>query len=113
LASVCDDLQQFADIPTADYFSWIIENYVLKQAIRVAVDKPDYRFFIMRDEEGYRLVKHQNPDSYLAYDVSRIESAYLLMADLRLIETNNGFRLTSLGRKVLEQLRIVHTAPSS
>ena len=114
LASVCADLQQLADIQTADYFSWIIENYVLKQSVRVAVEKlPDYRFFIMRDEEGYRLVKPQNPDSYLAYDVSRIESAYLLMADLRLIETNHGFRLTSLGRKVLEQLRIVHIAPSS
>jgi hypothetical protein len=114
LASVCADLQQFTDMQTADYFSWIIENYVLKRGIRVAIEKlPDYRFFISRDEEGYRLVKAQNPESYLAYDISRIDSAYRLMADLRLIETNQGFRLTSLGRKVLEQLRIVHIAPSS
>jgi hypothetical protein len=111
LAVVCSDLQQFSDIPTADYLSWIIENYVLKQAIRVAIDKlPNYRFFIMRDEEGYRLVKTQNPESYLAYDISRIDSGYRLMEDLRLTDTSQGLRLTSLGRKTLERLRNTHSS---
>jgi hypothetical protein len=51
---------------------------------------PDYRFFIIRDEEGYRLVKRQNPGSYLSYDSSRIGSAFELMADLKLIEINDA-----------------------
>ena len=111
LAVVCSDLQQFCGSPTVNYLSWIIENYVLKQAIRVAIDKlPNYRFFVMRDEEGYRLVKAQNPDSYLAYDISRIDSAYRLMEDLRLIDISQGLRLTSLGRKTLERLRNAHSA---
>lgn len=111
LAIVCSDLQQFCSSPTVDYVSWIIENYVLKQAIRVAIDKlPNYRFFVLRDEEGYRLVKAQDPNSYLAYDISRIDSAYRLMEDLRLIDISGGLRLTSLGRKTLERLRNTHNA---
>lgn len=111
LAVVCSDLKQFCGGPTVDYLSWIIENYVLKQAIRVAIDKlPNYRFFVMRDEEGYRLVKAQNPDPYLAYDISRIDSAYRLMEDLRLIEMRQGLQLTPLGKKTLERLRSYHGA---
>jgi hypothetical protein len=64
----------------------------------------------MRDEEGYRLVKTQNPESYLAYDISRIDSGYRLMEDLRLTDTSQGLRLTPLGRKTLERLRNTHSS---
>ena len=107
--SVWVDIQQMQDAVLSDYVWWAVENYVLKQATRIAVDKlPDYRFFIERDEGGYRLVKQQNPWSYLSYDPSRIESAYTLMSELKLIDLQERFRLTSLGRSVLGHLRLHH-----
>jgi hypothetical protein len=97
------------DATVADYLQWAVENYVLKQATRVAIQKlPDYRFFIIRDEEGYRLVKRQNPRSYLSYDSSRIGSAFELMTDLKLVEINGAITLTATGRKVLQKLRTFH-----
>ncbi|MGB9235805.1 MAG: hypothetical protein WCC04_15455 [Terriglobales bacterium] len=77
--------------------------------IAAAIQKlPDYRFFIIRDEEGYRLVKRQNPRSYLSYDSSRIGSAFELMTDLKLVEINVAVTLTATGRKVLQKLRTFH-----
>ena len=92
-----------------DYLQWAVENYILKQATKVAIQKlPDYRFFIIRDEEGYRLVKRQDPQSYLSYDSSRIGSAFELMTDLKLVEINGTITLKSTGRKVLQKLRTSH-----
>jgi hypothetical protein len=107
--AVYRDLDQLSDSTVVEYLQWAIENYVLKQATRVAIQKlPDYRFFIIRDEEGYRLVKRQDPQSYLSYDSSRIGSAFELMADLKLVELNGAITLTATGRKVLQKLRAFH-----
>jgi hypothetical protein len=107
--AVYKDLDQLSDSTVVEYLQWAIENYVLKQATRVAIQKlPDYRFFIIRDEEGYRLVKRQDPRSYLSYDSSRIGSAFELMTDLRLVEINGAITLTATGRKVLQRLRAFH-----
>ena len=109
LEAIYKDLGQQSDTPVAEYLQWIVENYVLKQSTRVAIQKlPDYRFFIVRDEEGYRLVKRQNPQSYLSYDSSRIGSAFELMADLKLIDMNGAITLTATGRKILQKLRVFH-----
>ena len=109
LETVCNDLEQFAESAVAEYLQWALEAYVLKQSTRVAVQKlPEYRFFIIRDDEGYRLVKSQHPRSYLSYDSSRIGSAYELMAGLKLIDMNDEWRLTATGRKVLQKLRAHH-----
>jgi hypothetical protein len=109
LESIRKDISLLADVALADYLQWAVETYVLKQATRVAIQKlPDYRFFIIRDEEGYRLVKQQAPRSYLSYDSSRIGSAFELLADLKLVETNGTITLTPTGRKVLRKLRSVH-----
>ena len=49
--------------------SLCVETYVLKHSTRVAMRKlPGYLFFIVRDEDDFRLVKPQNPRSYLPYD---------------------------------------------
>jgi hypothetical protein len=109
LDSVWVDIQQMQVATLSEYVWWTVENYVLKQATRIAVDKlPDYRFFIERDDAGYRLVKPQNPRSYLSYDPSRIESAYTLMSELKLIDLQEGFRVTPLGRSLLGRLRLHH-----
>jgi hypothetical protein len=109
LEAVCNDLEQLSDSTVAEYLQWAVETYVLKQSTRVAVQKlPDYRFFIIRDDQGYRLVKSQSPRSYLSYDSSRIGSAYELMSGLKLIDMKNGIKLTAAGRKVLQKLRSHH-----
>lgn len=109
LEALYKDLAQLTDSTVLDYLHWVLENYVLKQATRVAIQKlPNYRFFIIRDEEGYRLVKRQNPQSYLSYDSSRIGSAFELMADLKLIDMNGPITLTPTGRRVLQKLAAFH-----
>jgi hypothetical protein len=100
---------QLANATVEEYLLWVLENYTLKQATRIAIQKlPNYRFFIVRDEDGYRLTKHQDPRSYLSYDSSRIGSAFELMADLKLINMNGSIALTATGRKVLQRLKAFH-----
>jgi hypothetical protein len=84
-------------------------NIVLKQATLVAAEKlPDFRFFIARDEEGYRLTVYRQPSAYLAYDPNRIEAAYQLMAELGLVKKDERIVLTQLGRSTLSRLRLHH-----
>lgn len=109
LESIHNAQCQLSETSIEEYLIWVLENYVLKQSTRIAIQKlPDYRYFIARDEDGYRLVKHQNPRSYLSYDSSRIGSAFELMADLRLISMNGSITLTATGRRVLLRLREFH-----
>jgi hypothetical protein len=110
LQSVATDVGHMGSFVLPDYLQWIVENYVFKQATKIAVEKlPDYRYFIVRDDNGYRLVKKQNPFSYLSYDPSRIQSAFALMSELNLIHLSQGYRLTRAGRIVLQQLRAHHS----
>lgn len=109
LESVALDTDGMRTVALVDYLQWTVENYVLKQATKTAIEKlPDYRYFIVRDDSGYRLVKKQNAASYLSYDPSRIESAFALMSELKLIHLSQGYRLTPAGRKVLQQLHAHH-----
>jgi hypothetical protein len=104
------DVEQMRSETLGSYLQWAVENYVFKQATKVALGKlPDYRYFIVRDDNGYRLVKpDQRPSSYLSYDPSRIESAFALMSELNLIDPTKGYRLTRTGRNVLQALRAHH-----
>ena len=109
LDSVVRDANQMGNSSLPDYLQWLVENYVLKQSTRIALEKlPDYRYFLVRDDAGFRLVKKQDPRSYLAYDPSRIGSAFELMSELKLVDISNGYRLTENGRRVLDQLRTLH-----
>jgi hypothetical protein len=111
LAVIASDIEGMGEMRLDEYLAWTVENYVLRQSSKVAAKKlPEYRYFILREDEGFRLVKEQNPRSYLSYDPSRIDSAYRLMADLKLVSLDNGFRLTQAGRKVLERMKAHHRA---
>ena len=109
LKIVAADVRQMETVALPDYLQWVVENYVLKQSAKIAIEKlPDYRYFIVRDDNGYRLVKKQEPMSYLSYDPSRIGSAFALMSELRLVHLSRGYRLTQTGRKILQRLRVRH-----
>jgi hypothetical protein len=109
LDAVSSDVNRMEAAALSDYVQWAVESYVLKQATRIALEKlPDYRFFVVRDDNGYRLVKRQRPLSYLSYDSSRIESAFALMSELKLMKLSETYTLTALGRKVLQRLRAHH-----
>lgn len=109
LETVHKDCGRLTDVTAPAYLQWALENYVLKQATRVATQKlPDYRFFIIRDEEGYRLRKRQNPYAYLSYDSSRIGSAFELLADLQLVRMSGKITLTAVGHNVLQRVKAFH-----
>jgi hypothetical protein len=109
LEVLTDDAEGMRNSPVSEYLQFVLETYVLRQASRVATQKlPDYRFFIIREDDGYRLVKKQDPSSYLFYSLSRVSSAYDLMAGLKLIDKEHGLSLTGAGRTVLRQLREQH-----
>jgi hypothetical protein len=110
LESIARDTDEMRAVALVDYLQWTVENYVLKQSTKTAIEKlPDYRYFIVRDDDGYRLVKKQSASSYLSYDPSRIESAFALMSELKLVHLSQGYRLTPDGRKVLQQLHAHHS----
>lgn len=110
LQCVAVDAAKMVRVDLVDYLQWAVENYVFKQATRTAVEKlPDYRFFIIRDDDGYRLVKKQDPFSYLSYDPSRLQSAFALMSELNLMRLSPGYQLTRNGREVLQQLHVHHS----
>jgi hypothetical protein len=109
LKVLTDDAEAMRNTSIPEYLQFIVETYVLKQSTRVATQKlPDYRFFIIREDHGYRLVKKQDPNSYLTYSLARVSSAYDLMAGLKLIDREQGLRLTGPGQTVLRQLRAQH-----
>jgi hypothetical protein len=92
----------------AQFFRWAIESCVLAQSGRVALEKlsrGDFRFFVMRDESGYRLIKTQDRQQSLNYDASRLSGAINLLRSLSLIQGTQGLRLTLSGRSVLKKLR--------
>ena len=84
LEVLTDDAEGMRNAPLLEYLQFIVETYVLKQSTQVATQKlPDYRFFIIREDHGYRLVKKQDPSAYLYYSLARVSSAYDLMAGLK------------------------------
>ena len=99
-----------------EYLAWLIECCVLSQSMAVALEKlarGDYRFFILREDDGFRVVRPQDPDAYLAFDASRLGAAFSLLTDLCLVDDNEGYRLTPAGRATLRRILAFHTARES
>ncbi len=94
-----------------EYLYWLIERCILDQANLVAFEKlsrGDYRFFVLRGENGYRVVKKQDTEGYLEYDQPRMHSAFLLMKDLGIVSLNGALSLTKLGERLLDRVRARH-----
>jgi len=97
--------------PLKAYLQWLIERCILDQANRVAFEKlsrGDYRFFVLRDEAGYRVVKEQDTSGYLEYDESRLRSAFFLMNELGFVSVNGHLSVTRLGMAMLDRVRARH-----
>jgi hypothetical protein len=99
------------DLTVQAYVDWIITTCVLAQSVQVATAKlrrGEFRYFVVRDGDGYRLVKTQSPASYLIYDGSRIEAGYQLLQELSLVTRNDGLRILAEGREVMDRVREHH-----
>jgi hypothetical protein len=95
----------------AQFIRWVVESCVLAQSGRIALEKlsrGDFRFFVMRDESGFRLVKSQDRGQSLTYDAPRLHGAISLLRSLSLVRGDAGLRLTQEGRSALKKLRTRH-----
>jgi len=95
----------------AQFLRWVVESCVLAQSGRIALEKlsrGDFRFFVMRDESGFRLVKSQDRGQSLTYDAPRLHGATSLLLSLGLVQGSDGLRLTPQGRSALKKLRTRH-----
>ncbi|HKN71469.1 MAG TPA: hypothetical protein VJX30_10580 [Terriglobales bacterium] len=116
LSIFADDVHSRQNDTMAQFLFWVIESCVLAQSSRIALDKlarGDFRFFVMRDESGYRLIKAQDRKQSLSFDASRLFGAISLLRSLCLIREDEGLRLTSSGRNTLKKLRIRHEATAT
>lgn len=86
--------------------AWGVERWVLAQSLAVALQKwrrGQDRFFIVRDQDGYRIVKDHPSNNYLVFDRPRIWSSLQLLSDLQLVRLNGPLSTTSAGRSVRDQ----------
>ncbi len=89
--------------------SWMLRDLVIGQSLRVALRKPGDRFFLARDEEGFRVIRESSVRSDFEYDASRIKAALRLMRDLALANLENGsLRLTAEGNRLCAELLDFH-----
>jgi len=105
------DVRSEFDLP--EYVRWLIERCVLDQANYVALAKlaaGQFRFFVLRDSDGYRLIRDQGAGAYLNYDSSRFLSAYRLLAGLNLVTLENEWQVTPAGREVLKRVIAHHSS---
>lgn len=111
LSTFAKDVASRRKSTMAQFFGWVVESCVLAQSGRVALEKlsrGDFRFFVMRDESGYRLIKMQKRQQSLNYDASRLSGALNLLRSLSLIQGTQGLHLTLSGRSALKKLRSRH-----
>jgi hypothetical protein len=88
------------------FMEWVVEAFVLWQAIRVAADKlanGDYRFFIAMGDDGYTVARR--PRDGRLYYPPRIETAFHMLAELGALESDEdgSFLLTPHGEAWLDQ----------
>jgi hypothetical protein len=111
LAAFAGDTDARAGMSIGDYLAWITTSCVLAQSLEVATAKlrrGEFRYFVVRDDNGYQRVRRQRPNSFLIYDGTRIRSGYYLLEDLDLVSLNSGLRITRAGKSVLERSRAHH-----
>ena len=102
LASIGSDIQERGELSVVELLEWIIDSYVITQAQRVALSKlrsGQYRFFIDREEEGFRIVKPDPDRLFYKRDADRLRGAFGLMHDLGMLSDFDKGRTTALGRK--------------
>lgn len=86
--------------------AWSVERWVLAQSLAVALQKwrrGQDRFFIVRDQDGYRIVKDHPSNNYLVFDRPRIWSSLQLLSDLQLVRMDGPLTTTTTGRNVRDQ----------
>lgn len=107
LGWLLDETESRLQLDLTAYLGWLVERCLLDQAYRVAVDKlvaGQFRFFILRDSDGYRLIRDQGAGAYLGYDSSRFPSAYRLLAGLNLVTLADTWKITKAGSDVLRRV---------
>ncbi|MGA8440922.1 MAG: hypothetical protein WB714_22035, partial [Candidatus Sulfotelmatobacter sp.] len=94
--------------PLNRVFSWILEEYVIGQHLRVAAQKLATEgidtFWFSATEDGYRLHPERNPsDARPTYSGTKIIAARSCLYDLGLIDSsrNSTYRCTNEGRNLL------------
>jgi hypothetical protein len=111
LAKVMTDLDSRRSEPLPRIFSWLLEEYVIGQHLRVAAQKLAYEgidtFWFCASEDGYRL--HPERDiskSAPSYSGPKLWAARICLHDLNLIEIrrDSSSRCTREGRAVLERV---------
>ena len=86
---------------------WLVEWCVIAQANRVAFEKlaQGDRFFIRRDESGYRLGgSARGTDSHFFFDSNRLRGATSLLRELGLLTETGPIQLTTAGKRLKEEL---------
>jgi hypothetical protein len=102
LAVVANDIRERESCTVSELLEWVVDSYVLSQALRFAIDKlraGQFRFFVERNEEGYRIVKDDTIRQYFRRDADRLRGALSLLCDLGLLTAHEGGLVTPLGRK--------------
>ncbi len=120
LGKVIGDFESRRNEPLSRVFSWILEEYVIGQHLRVAAQKLATEgidtFWFCAMEDGYRLHSQRDPsDAHPTYSGAKIWAARSCLYDLRLIEIgpNSTYHCTDEGRDVLNAvLKSVTAVPS-
>lgn len=111
LGKIIGDFEGRRHEPLDCVFSWILEEYVIGQHLRVAAQKYAYEgidtFWFSAAEDGYRLHPQRNPtDAHPTYSGAKIWAARSCLNDLGLIEErpNSTYRCTKEGRTLLNEI---------
>lgn len=113
LETAAEDADARNSLPLGSYLRWVIEIYVLSQTLQIALDKAaqkQYRFFLARDVDGFRIAKPVNATAYIQYDEPRVSASYGLLKQLGLLDRAEGYHITHLGREVLDKARTYHAS---
>ena len=111
LELLLEDVQSRQAESLSDLVQRVVEVYVLSQSLRVALEKfarGEYRFFIAQDQDGFRIVREENPARHLGYDQPRLQGAYRLLQGLGLIDLDAGYEITAAGEALLGELKGFH-----
>ena len=111
LETVSADIRNRAEWSVMSLLEWVVDSYVCSQSLRFALEKlrnGQYRFFIERDEEGYRVVKPDSGRGYLRRDADRLKGALGLLYDLGMTTDAKSPQITAVGKQWWRHLANVH-----
>ena len=111
LETVSADIRNRAEWSVMSLLEWVVDSYVCSQSLRFALEKlrnGQYRFFIERDEDGYRVVKPDSGRGYLRRDADRLKGALGLLYDLGMTTDAKSPQITAAGKQWWRHLANVH-----